>query len=209
MKRSILILLFVLSFIGIGLNVSSAIATDDPRGGVHERKRFRADLQTTSMLVEPPPGRCNDQAGHAQVVGLLQVVGAGDATFLGPVIVEQSHCVRADGSFFGGVFKLTNADGQTIQGRYFGQLVPTFNSIFPPPAPEGTLAHQRERLHQRRQRRRHHERLCRPSLRARAGHHQPVHWGRDHFSRPAHRDRLRAGAVEHPKTEAAIKSAFV
>ena len=38
----------------------------------------------------------------------------------------------------GGVFKLTNADGQTIQGRYFGQLVPTFNSIFPPPAPEGT-----------------------------------------------------------------------
>src|SRR4030095_7200043 len=86
---------------------------------------------------DPPPGRCNDQAGHAQVVGLLQVVGAGDATFLGPVIVEQSHCVRADGSFFGGVFKLTNADGQTIQGRYFGQLVPTFNSIFPPPAPEG------------------------------------------------------------------------
>jgi hypothetical protein len=137
MKRSTLILLFVLSFIGIGLNVSSAIASDDSRGKPHERKRFRADLQTTSMLVDPPPGRCNDQAGHAQVVGLLQVVGAGDATFLGPVIVEQSHCVRADGSFFGGVFKLTNADGQTIQGRYFGQLVPTFNSIFPPPAPEG------------------------------------------------------------------------
>jgi hypothetical protein len=137
MKRSTLILLFVLTFIGIGLNVSSAIATDDPRGGAHERKRFRADLQTTTRLVPPPPGRCNDQAGHAHVVGLLQVVGAGDATFLGPVIDEQSHCVRAEGSFFGGVFKLTNADGHTIRGRYFGQLEPTFNSIFPPPAPEG------------------------------------------------------------------------
>lgn len=56
---------------------------------------------------------------------------------LGPVIDEQSHCVREDGSFFGGVFKLTNADGHTIQGRYFGKLEPTFNSIFPPPAPEG------------------------------------------------------------------------
>ena len=61
MKRSTLILLFVLTFIGIGLNVSSAIATDDPRGEAHERKRFRADLQTTSRLVEPTPGRCSDQ----------------------------------------------------------------------------------------------------------------------------------------------------
>lgn len=137
MKRSTLILFFVLTFIGIGLNVSSAIATDDPRGEAHERKRFRADLQTATRLVQPPLGRCNDQAGLPQVVGLLQVVGAGDATFLGPVIDEQSHCVRADGSFFGGVFKLTNANGHTIQGRYFGRLEPTFNSIFPPPAPEG------------------------------------------------------------------------
>jgi hypothetical protein len=93
MKRSTLILLFVLTFIGIGLNVSSAIATDDPRGEAHERKRFRADLQTTSRLVEPTPGRCSDQPGLSPVVGLLEVVGAGEANFLGPVIVEQSHCV--------------------------------------------------------------------------------------------------------------------
>ena len=43
----------------------------------------------------------------------------------------------ADGSFFRGVFKLTNADGDTIRGRYFGHLEPTFNSTFPPPAPGG------------------------------------------------------------------------
>jgi hypothetical protein len=54
------------------------------------------------------------------------------------VVAQQSHCIRADGSFFGGVFTLTNADGSTIRGRYFGQLEPTFNSIFPPPAPGGT-----------------------------------------------------------------------
>ncbi len=134
MKRSALVMIFVVTFIGISLTVSSTMAAND-KG--HERKRFRADLQTTSRLVEPPLGRCNDQPGFPQVIGLLEVTGAGEATFLGPVIDEQSHCVREDGSFFGGVFKLTNADGDTIRGRYFGHLEPTFNSIFPPPAPGG------------------------------------------------------------------------
>jgi hypothetical protein len=121
----------------MSLTVSSAMATDDRQGGAHERKRFRADLQTTSRLVQPSLERCNDQPGLSPVVGLLEVVGAGDATFLGPVVDEQSHCVRADGSFFNGVFRLRNADGQTIRGRYFGHLEPTFNSTSPPPAPGG------------------------------------------------------------------------
>jgi hypothetical protein len=138
MKHLTLILIFAVTLICMSLTVSSAMATDDRQGGAHERKRFRADLQTTSMLIQPPPGRCDDQPGHQPVVGLLDVVGAGDATFLGPVVDEQSHCVRADGSFFRGVFKLTNADGDTIRGRYFGRLEPTFNSIFPPPAPGGS-----------------------------------------------------------------------
>jgi hypothetical protein len=137
MKRFTLFLIFVLTFIGISLTVASVMAMDGPRAKGHERKRFRAYLQTTSRLIPPPPGRCNDQPGLPPVVGLLEVVGAGDATFLGPVVDEQSHCVRADGSFFGGVFKLTNADGHTIRGRYFGHLEPTFNSTFPPPAPAG------------------------------------------------------------------------
>jgi hypothetical protein len=137
MKRLTLIVIFALTFIGISLTVSSAIAIDGPVAKGHERKRFRAFLQTTSGLVQPLPGRCNDKPGLPPVVGLLEVVGAGDATFLGPVVVEQSHCVRADGSFFGGVFKLTNADGNTIRGRYFGHLEPTFNATFPPPAPAG------------------------------------------------------------------------
>ena len=136
MKRLTLIVILAFTFIGISLTVSS-MTIDGSLAEAHERKRFRADLQTTSRLVEPPPRRCSDQPGLAPVVGLLEVVGAGDATFLGPVVVEQSHCVRADGSFFRGVFKLTNADGETIRGRYFGHLEPTFNSTFPPPAPGG------------------------------------------------------------------------
>jgi hypothetical protein len=136
MKR--LTLIVILTLISISLTVSSAIAaTDSPAAKGHERKRFRAGLQTTTRLVEPPPGRCSDRPGLSPVVGLLEVIGSGDATFLGPVVDEQSHCVRADGSFFGGVFKLTNADGDTIRGLYFGQLEPTFNSTFPPPAPGG------------------------------------------------------------------------
>ena len=137
MKRLALFPIFVLTFIGIGLTVSSAMAIDGPQAEAQERKRFRAYLQTTSRLVPPPLGRCSDQPGHPPVIGLLEVVGAGDATFLGPVVDVQSHCVRADGSFFGGVFRLTNADGHTIRGRYFGHLEPTFNSTLPPPAPAG------------------------------------------------------------------------
>lgn len=106
----------------------------------HERKRLRAEIQTTSQfapiqLVEAH--RCDDETGHAAVVGLLKVVGAGDASLLGPMIDEQSHCIRADFTFFNGHFTLTNAAGQTIRGRYFGQLSPTFNSTFPDNAPPG------------------------------------------------------------------------
>ena len=137
MKRLTPLLVSVLTLIGTILTVSFAMATDEPKGKGHERERFRAQLQVTSRLIAPPARRCSDRPGLPPVVGLLEVVGAGDATFLGPVIDEQSHCVRADGSFFGGVFRLTNAEGQTIRGEYFGHLAPTFNSIFPPPAPAG------------------------------------------------------------------------
>ena len=93
-----------------------------------ERRRFRADLQTASRLVEAPAGRCNDEPGKPPVVGLLEVIGTGGASLLGPVIDEQSHCVRQDLSFFNGRFTLTNADHLTIEGRYNGHLVPTFDN---------------------------------------------------------------------------------
>lgn len=97
--------------------------------------RFQATLQTTTRIVQPPPGRCDDRPNLPPVVGLLEAVGAGDANLLGPVFDEQSHCVRADGTFFGGQFTLTNAKGKKLSGRYFGRLIPTFNSKVPPPPP--------------------------------------------------------------------------
>ena len=115
--------------VGIVLVVLAGTA---PRPEAHSRKRFRADLQTTSRLVASPSRRCHDEPGNAPVVGLLEVLGAGDATFLGPVIDEQSHCIREDGTFFDGRFALTNSDGRVIRGRYFGHLEPTFNSTFAP-----------------------------------------------------------------------------
>jgi hypothetical protein len=119
----------------IVLVVESAIAV---RGDSPTSYRFRANLQTTSRLVAVPQGRCEDPSGNAPTIGLLEVTGAGESNLLGPVIDQQSHCVRADGTFFQGRFVLTNAAGRTLRGRYSGTLEPTFNSTFPPPAPEGS-----------------------------------------------------------------------
>jgi hypothetical protein len=113
-------------------SIATAVRTD-----AQERTRFRADLQLTSRLVRPAPGRCSDEPGHPPVVGLLEVIGAGETTLLGPVLVRQSHCVRADNSAFAGRFTLTDPRGRTLSGRYFARLVPTFNSKVPPPAPGG------------------------------------------------------------------------
>ena len=90
-------------------------------------------LQGTSRLAPAPDGRCVDEPGLAPVIGLLEVVAADDATVIGPFEDHQSHCLRADGSFFDGRFLFRNADGKTLRGRYFGRLEPTFNSAFGPP----------------------------------------------------------------------------
>src|SRR5262245_7627585 len=84
MKRLTLIVIFAVTLIGTNLTLSS-MPIDGSLAEAHERKRFRADLQTTSRLVEPPLGRSSDQHGLSPVVGLLEVVGAGDATFLGDI----------------------------------------------------------------------------------------------------------------------------
>jgi hypothetical protein len=120
-----------MTFAALGL-ITAAVRTE-----AQERTRFRADVQLTSRLVQPPTGRCSDEPGHPPVVGLLEVVGAGETTLLGPVIDRQSHCVRADNSNFAGRFTLTDPHGRTVTGRYFARLVPTFNSTLPPPAPGG------------------------------------------------------------------------
>ena len=119
---------FVCATLTLGAVLLATVA-----GSAAERKRFKADLQTTSQFVPiqfVEARRCDDERGHQPVVGLLRVIGSGDASFLGSVIDEQSHCVRADFTFFNGRFTLTNAGGEIIAGRYFGQLAPTFNSTF-------------------------------------------------------------------------------
>src|SRR5688500_15638439 len=78
--------------------VATVAATDDLQAS--SGRRFRADLQTTSRLVPAPEGRCADDSGQAPVIGLLVAEGAGETTLIGTVVDEQSHCVRADGTFF-------------------------------------------------------------------------------------------------------------
>jgi hypothetical protein len=120
-----------LSVLVVAVSCISALA------GAQDQPRFKADLQTTGSLGPALAGRCDDAPGHAPVIGLLTVQGAGDATFLGPVIDEQSHCLRADLSFFNGQFTLTSPNGHKVWGRYFGHLVPTVTSITTVNGPAG------------------------------------------------------------------------
>jgi|SRR5688572_10085985 len=120
-----------------GWTIAVALVTAATTVEGSDHRRLRADLQTTSRMVAPPEGRCIDEPGRAPVIGLLLAAGAGETTLIGTVLDEQSHCVRADLSFFGGRFTLTSAQGRTINGLYYGHLEPTFNSTFPPPAPGG------------------------------------------------------------------------
>jgi hypothetical protein len=109
-----------------------------------DRIEFRGSTHVTTRLVPAfapnfPADRCRDEPSRPPVVGLLLAQGAGDVDILGQIFDEQSHCVRADGSFFAGVFTFTNREGESIHGRYSGETVPTLNTQFPPevPAPTG------------------------------------------------------------------------
>jgi hypothetical protein len=114
---------------------ASAVTTDGA-----QRTPFRGQFQGTTRTVAAPPGRCVDEPGHAPVVGLVEVQGAGDIDVLGAILDEQSQCIRADGSFFDGRFTFTNREGQWISGRFYGALVPTFNATIPPATPTPTGA---------------------------------------------------------------------
>jgi hypothetical protein len=188
MKRLTLIVILALTCIGISLTVSMAIDRSLAEG--HERKRFRAFLQTTSRLVEPPPGRCGDKPGLPPVVGLLGWSRGRNFPRSGG---RRASALRSRGWFL--LWRRFQAyecgrrhnPGTVLwaPGAHLQFHISTTGSRWP-------LAHHRKRVHQRRQRRRHRQRLCGPSLRAGTGHHQPFHWGRHDFPRPDDRDRLRS-----------------
>ncbi|MBL8526198.1 MAG: hypothetical protein JNL68_00790 [Burkholderiales bacterium] len=108
----------------------------------HDGKRLIATLQTTTRFIpvnelkpgdrclEAPPPRYPPIVGRLEAVGAgnAELVGAGNTSFKGPVTDDQSHCVHAGGAKASkGRFTLTNAQGRKIEGRYFAELVPTFN----------------------------------------------------------------------------------
>ena len=111
------------------------VMTEGAKAAEHNnRQRFRGQVRSTSRTVPVPLGGCTDQASQPPVIGVVEIQGAGDVDLLGDIFVQQSHCLRADGSFFNGVFRFTNRSNAYIEGRYFGVSVPTFNSKFPPSA---------------------------------------------------------------------------
>jgi hypothetical protein len=83
MKRLTLIVIFVSAFIGISLTLS-LMAIDGSLAEGHERKRFRADLQTTSRLVDPPPGVAMINPGFRQSLDCLRWLEQGTRLSLVP-----------------------------------------------------------------------------------------------------------------------------
>ena len=75
----------------------------------------------TSSVAAPPAELCNGGTGV-----LIHVQGAGHATYLGQFTATQTYCGNMDGtSFSDGVFTLTGANGDSIQGRSTGFLQQT------------------------------------------------------------------------------------
>src|SRR5262245_21151058 len=82
------------------------VMTEGAKAAEHNnRQRFRGQVRSTSRTVPVPLGGCTDQAIQPPVIGVVEIQGAGDVDLLGDIFVQQSHCLRADGSFFNGVFR--------------------------------------------------------------------------------------------------------
>jgi hypothetical protein len=102
--------------------------------------RLTFSLQLTSQVVLTGDDTCPAK---------LVIEGAGEASLLGPVHENASHCIRPDGSADHGLFMFTGAtlSAQTggedsedsISGQYVARIVPTANSVFPtmPGSPPG------------------------------------------------------------------------
>jgi hypothetical protein len=117
------------STIVVGVFVAVGLFARSGRADEERRKPFKATLQTTTRLAPQTDGA----AIRCAPAPALEVVGAGQATFLGAVFDEQSHCLGPAGQFFDGKFTLTDSSGRTIAGEYSGTLIPTFNSRFTAP----------------------------------------------------------------------------
>ena len=112
------------------LSLPASLAASD-RDRV-ERLQWRGHAQSASVVVLPGhtlyPERCGDRPAAL-------IAGAGLTTVLGQFSVRQSHCLNEAGSFDDGQFEFMKADGTTVTGQYFGQLIPSL-----PQPPNTSLA---------------------------------------------------------------------
>lgn len=126
-------------FLGVGacaLTAGSVALADAPRARASTVEMTYA-LQATSEVTPTADPACPLT---------LVIVGSGHADLLGVIHDEQSHCLRNDGTFDGGIFTFTAAvldaspggadAADTVVGKYRGRLVPalpTSKSVFTNP----------------------------------------------------------------------------
>lgn len=75
---------------------------------------FKANARAYAVAVSPPP------------ILEIYISGSGHATHMGNVSICQHHFVDVISmTFYGGTFVWTAANGDTIEGGYYGSMVPT------------------------------------------------------------------------------------
>jgi hypothetical protein len=84
---------------------------------------FKGIFSATGTATARPGDRCP--------VLTVEILGTGNATHLGRLTNEQSHCAAPPSlAFTDGVFTLTAANGDQIRGTYFGEFVPLDPPLF-------------------------------------------------------------------------------
>jgi len=77
---------------------------------------FRATAESTSVTVVPT----------SPTVLMISITAVGQATHMGRIEIQQSHFAHLEtGLFDGGVFVITAANGDMLDGSYSGYLTPT------------------------------------------------------------------------------------
>ena len=124
----------VFAALGASSAVTPLVFAEEPQ--VPDALKLTYSLQTiTKSVLQPSDPTCPIK---------VLIAGAGQTNLLGPVHVEQSHCVQADGIVDQGVATLTGAtlsgalpgggdSGDSITGQYRAHAVPTFASILANP----------------------------------------------------------------------------
>ena len=103
-----------------GPNTSAAVP-EAPSAAI--QVPFKGSFEATGTASVLPGDRCPDLT--------VEIQGTGNATHLGRLTTDQSHCATPTSlAFTDGLFTLTAANGDQLRGTYSGEFVPLDPPLF-------------------------------------------------------------------------------